>query len=219
MLPTWRQNTNRQEGHPKTDLSLAYMERLFSRCSVRKNKSWRANKNRKNSQQKVVLAEGIDPINTQGKKLSDLLQLLIYLNLNPFMGLFNHTTHFLLFIVYRETAELHWRFTSKIGNLRVSKVDGLGQYDSKKQKRRTVKNAKLVFAIKDVNFARFNQDLPIIQLQKKITYQNSLKMQHWKNIRTIKLSSSRPFHFIVVGVKSLVRHYLKVIIIISITYE
>ena len=219
MLHTWRQNTNWQEGHLKTDLSLAYMERLFSRCSVRKNKSWRANKNRKNSQQKVVLAEGIDPINTQGKKLSDLLQLLIYLNLiTPFMGLFNRMTHSLCFIVYRKTAELHWQFTSKIGNLRVSKVDGLGQYDSKKQKRRTVKNAKLVFAIKDVNFARFNQDLPIIQLQKKITYQNSLKMQHWKNIRTIKLSSSRPFHFVVVGVKSLVRHYLKVIII-SITYE
>ena len=105
-----------------------------------------------------------------------------------------------MILVHSRTTEFHWMITTKNLSMGKPSDDIFTPYSSKKQ-RRTVKNAKLVFSVKD----RDNKHLTLVQLQKKITGNN------WKNIRTFRLSaSSRNFQYVVFGVKSIVRHYLKV---------
>ena len=50
-------------------MSLAYMEKIFPRCSSRKIKGGGTRKKRKNNQQRMVVAEGIDPKSIKGKKI------------------------------------------------------------------------------------------------------------------------------------------------------
>ena len=49
-------------------MSLAYMEKIFSRCSIRKNKDGKISRNRINAHQRVVIAEGLDPVSINGEK-------------------------------------------------------------------------------------------------------------------------------------------------------
>ena len=44
------------------------MEKIFPRCSIRKTKGDRIRKRRKHDQQRMVIAEGLDPISINGKK-------------------------------------------------------------------------------------------------------------------------------------------------------
>ena len=49
-------------------MSLAYMEKILSRCSHRKVTGERFRKRRKHTKQRMVIAEGLDPIGINGKK-------------------------------------------------------------------------------------------------------------------------------------------------------
>ena len=115
--------------------------------------------------------------------------------------------------VHENFAYLNWGITNEKLNIGTLSQNIIGTNRAfKSQTRNDVKNAKLVFALKAVSFDKFNaQQIPLFQLEKKIAFQKEGKdYSEWKRIRTFRLSASKRVDFVVISVKSLVRHYLNV---------
>ena len=108
-------------------------------------------------------------------------------------------------------ADLHWKISNKDLNKDLFHRDFITSTQSKKQKRNNVKNAKLVFSLRRVSLTDFGQYSPIFQIQNKMITYTEKKEPEWQQIRTIKLPRPGKVQYVVIGVKSLVRKYLKVI--------
>ena len=107
-------------------------------------------------------------------------------------------------------ADLHWKITNKNLNEDLFETNIISSTPMKQQKRNHVKNAKLVFALKKISFVEFGHHSPIFQLQKRIITKSEKRIPEWEQIRTFKLPKPGKIRFVVIGVKSLVRNYLRV---------
>ena len=116
----------------------------------------------------------------------------------------------ILFLVFATYADLHWQISNK--NLNEDLFDGnvLSSTPLKHQKRNTVKNAKLVFSLRQISTKDIGQHLSLFRLQHKIVTKNKTEDLEWIPIRTFRLPKYGKVQYIVIGVKSLVRKYLMV---------
>ena len=108
-------------------------------------------------------------------------------------------------------ADLHWKIQNKVLNEDLFHTHITSSAQSKQQKRNNVKNAKLVLTLKQISLTKFSQFSPIFQLQKKIITKTGKEEPKWEKLRTFKLPRPGKVQYVVIGVKSLVRKYLKVI--------
>ena len=121
-----------------------------------------------------------------------------------------------MLLVFSTFADLHWKIQNKVLNEDMFDTYIISSAQSKQQKRNNVKNAKLVLTLKQISLDEFSQLSPIFQLQKKIITNTGKKESKWEKLRTIKLPRPGNVQYVVIGVKSLVRKYLKVIVEIEI---
>ena len=121
-----------------------------------------------------------------------------------------------MLLVFPTFADLHWKIQNKVLNEDMFDTYIISSAQSKQQKRNNVKNAKLVLTLKQISLDEFSQLSPIFQLQKKIITNTGKKESKWEKLRTIKLPRPGNVQYVVIGVKSLVRKYLKVIVEIEI---
>ena len=121
-----------------------------------------------------------------------------------------------ILLVFLTFADLHWKIQNKVLNEDLFHTHITSSAPSKQQRRNNVKNAKLVLTLKEISLVEFSQFSPIFQLQKKITTNTGKEEQKWEKLRTFKLPRPGKVQYVVIGVKSLVRKYLKVIVEIEI---
>ena len=117
-----------------------------------------------------------------------------------------------MLLVFSTFADLHWKIQNKELNENLFYTHISSSPQSKQQKRNDVKNAKLVLSLKQISLAEFSQFSPIFQLQKKMITNTEKEEPKWEKLRTFKLPRPGTVQYVVIGVKSLVRKYLKVII-------
>ena len=117
-----------------------------------------------------------------------------------------------MLLVFSTFADLHWKIQNKELNENLFYTHISSSPQSKQQKRNDVKNAKLVLSLKQISLAEFSQFSPIFQLQKKMITNTEKEEPKWEKLRTFKLPRPGKVQYVVIGVKSLVRKYLKVII-------
>ena len=116
----------------------------------------------------------------------------------------------ILLLVFSTHADLLWQISNKNLNEDLFDRKFLSSTPLKHQKRNTVKNAKLVFSLRQVSFKDIGQHLSLFRLQHKIATKNRTEDLKWKLIRTFKLPKQGKVQYVVIGVKSLVRKYLMV---------
>ena len=117
-----------------------------------------------------------------------------------------------MLLVFSTFADLHWKIQNKELNENLFYTHISSSPQSKQQKRNDVKNAKLVLSLKQISLAEFSQFSPIFQLQKKMITNTEKEEPKWEKLRTFKLPRPGKVQYVVIGVKSLIRKYLKVII-------
>ena len=117
-----------------------------------------------------------------------------------------------MLLVFSTFADLHWKIQNKELNEDLFHTHIASSPQSKQQKRNNVKNAKLVLSLKQISLVEVSQFSPIFQLQKKMITNTEKEEPKWEKLRTFKLPRPGKVQYVVIGVKSLIRKYLKVII-------
>ena len=77
-------------------------------------------------------------------------------------------------------------------------------------KRSDLKNARLVLTLKKLTPHQHRNHLHRFRVQYRIDYDNKRMSSNWRDIRSFRITGSNKERFVVIGISSVVRRYLKV---------
>ena len=115
------------------------------------------------------------------------------------------------FSVNPNYVDLYWRITNKTSINKTSPQNHSTTQLTNDIKRSDLKNARLVLTLKKLTPHQHRNHLHRFRLQYGIDYEKKGVFSKWKDIRSFKITGSNKERFVVIGISSVVRRYLKVI--------
>ena len=115
------------------------------------------------------------------------------------------------FSVNPNYVDLYWRITNKTSNNENSQQNSSITQLTNNIKRSDLKNARLVLTLKKLTPHQHRNHLHRFRLQYGIDYEKKGMISNWRDIRSFKITGSNKERFVVIGISSVVRRYLKVI--------
>ena len=106
--------------------------------------------------------------------------------------------------------DLYWRITNKTSNNKSSPQNSSITQLTNNIKRSDLKNARLVLTLKKLTAHQHRNHLHRFRLQYRIDYDKEGMLSNWRDIRSFKITGSNKERFVVIGISSVVRRYLKV---------
>ena len=115
------------------------------------------------------------------------------------------------FSVNPNYVDLYWRITNKTSINENSQQNSSITQLTNNIKRSDLKNARLVLTLKKLTPHQHRNHLHRFRLQHGIDYEKKGMFSKWRDIRSFKITGSNKERFVVIGISSVVRRYLKVI--------
>ena len=115
------------------------------------------------------------------------------------------------FSVNPNYVDLYWRITNKTSSNENSQQNSSITQLTNNIKRSDLKNARLVLTLKKLTPHQHRNHLHRFRLQYGIDYEKKGMISNWRDIRSFKITGSNKERFVVIGISSVVRRYLKVI--------
>ena len=115
------------------------------------------------------------------------------------------------FSVNPNYVDLYWRITNKTSINENSQQNSSITQLTNNIKRSDLKNARLVLTLKKLTPHQHRNHLHRFRLQYGIDYEKKGMFSKWRDIRSFKITGSNKERFVVIGISSVVRRYLKVI--------